>query len=81
MISTTVFSENYKGQIHLGAGDVGNTEVPLQLEVRDCNFTGNYPLIDALFKVSTNAKLFIYHTLFENNYSMSRGGIILADYQ
>ena len=49
--------------------------------VKDCNFSNNNPIIDAFFRISTNSKLFIYNTLFNATVSLSRGGIILADYK
>lgn len=49
--------------------------------MRECDFNNNYPLIDAMFKIRTNSKLFIYDSSFKDNYSVSRGSIILADYR
>jgi hypothetical protein len=48
--------------------------------VRNCTFDKNFPITDALFKIKTNSKLFIYNSTFRETYSVSRGSIILADY-
>ncbi len=63
------------------AGDEANKKYPTAIEVDNCNFTLNMPLIDALFKLRTNTQLIIKGSLFKDNYSVSRGGIILADYE
>lgn len=36
---------------------------------------------DAFFKVTTNSKLYVYNSLFEENFSLSRGSVFLADYE
>lgn len=38
-------------------------------------------MIEAMIKLGTNSKLTVADSIFQNTLSMSRGSIILADYQ
>ena len=55
--------------------------LPLVVETINCTFYKNFPIIDALFKVESNSKLYINGTNFTENYSVSRGAIVLADFE
>lgn len=36
---------------------------------------------DALIRLTTNSKLFVHDTIFEENFSIGRGSIVFADYK
>ena len=43
-------------------------------------FIRNYPLFDALISLTTNSKLNVQGSHFEETFSTSRGGVVFADY-
>ena len=58
-----------------------NTALPLTVTVERGTFQNNQPIIDALFKVGTNSKLYVDESLFEDNFSLSRGSIFFGDFR
>lgn len=55
----TTFVYNYQGHLKIKAGDIQRVDLPLLIQIRDCNFTYNFPISDALIKIGTNSKLYI----------------------
>ena len=65
----------------LTSGNIALTDSPTQLQVSNCTFIKNTPFSKALIVVNENCKSFIYNSYFLENYSTSRGSVIMADYQ
>lgn len=65
----------------VAAAENYNTKLPLVTIITNCNFTNNSPTISALITVKVNSKLYIYNSIFENNYSLSRGSVLFADFK
>eukprot|EP00347_Sterkiella_histriomuscorum_P022190 403331357 len=80
-VINSTFTNIDRGQIQLQSGDSNFLSTPTRLNVYNCSFLRNRPILDALFRISTNTKLMVYDSLFNETYSTSRGSIILADFR
>eukprot|EP00347_Sterkiella_histriomuscorum_P014799 403359479 len=80
-IRNTQFSRNFGAMFDLSSGNIALTQYPTQLKVDNCTFIQNTPFSKALIVVNENCKSFIYNSYFLENYSTSRGSVIMADYQ
>eukprot|EP00347_Sterkiella_histriomuscorum_P011816 403370990 len=81
IIENTYFTENFQGKIQIQAGDVRMTNLPLQVQINNCNVTNNIPLIVSFIKINTNSRLVINDSVFHKTLSLSRGSVLIADYQ
>ncbi len=79
-ISNTMFQNNYGAMFDLSSGNIALVNYPTQLKVNNCTFIKNIPFSKALLVVNENCMSFIYNSYFLENYSVSRGSIIMADY-
>jgi len=57
----------------------GNSETPLEVEIRNSKFLDNFSFDDAAFICKTNSVTKVYDSVFEGNYNLGRGGVVLAD--
>lgn len=64
----------------LSSGNIALTGFPTSLKVDNCTFIKNTPFSKALIVVNENCKSYIYNSYFLENYSTSRGSVIMADY-
>ncbi|CDW77117.1 UNKNOWN [Stylonychia lemnae] len=80
IIQNTVVTQNYQAQFHFQAGDIMNKNLPQSSIVKNCSFSQNYQMILSIFDMKENTKIQIYSSTFQDNLSMSRGAVILADY-
>eukprot|EP00347_Sterkiella_histriomuscorum_P004896 403358673 len=80
-ITNVSFQQNIQAQINLNPGDTQDSKILQVIHLYNCQFYNNSPLIDAFFRVQSNSRLIVDNSTFEKTYSMSRGGIFLADYQ
>eukprot|EP00347_Sterkiella_histriomuscorum_P023122 403335861 len=63
------------------AGDTKKTNLPLQVNINNCNVTNNFPMTLSFIKLNTNSRLVIRDSVFHKILSQSRGSVILADFQ
>jgi hypothetical protein len=80
-IKNSRFFNNFGAMFDLSSGNIALTDYPTQLLVDNCTFIKNTPYSKALFVVNENCKTYVYNSYFLENYSVSRGSIIMADYQ
>eukprot|EP00347_Sterkiella_histriomuscorum_P014612 403360218 len=80
-ITNVSVQQNIQAQINLNPGDTQDSKILQVIHLYNCQFYNNSPLIDAFFRVQSNSRLIVDNSTFEKTYSMSRGGIFLADYQ
>ncbi|CDW78461.1 UNKNOWN [Stylonychia lemnae] len=81
LIQESKFIENIRAQILLQATDKEYVKLPLQLMIVASEFIRNQPIVDAMIKLKTNSKLFVYDSYFKENYSNSRGSVIFGDFE
>eukprot|EP00347_Sterkiella_histriomuscorum_P019803 403340238 len=81
IIENTYFTENFQGIIHIQAEDVRKTNLPLQVNINNCNVTNNFPMTLSFIKLNTNSRIVIRDSVFHKILSQSRGSVILADFQ
>ena len=80
-IANSKFTNNYGAMFDLSSGNIALTNFPTQLMVNNSTFIKNTPFSKALLVVNENCKTYVYNSQFLENYSISRGSIIMADYQ
>lgn len=80
-IKSSYFYNNFGAMFDLTSGNIALTNYPTQLQVDNCRFYKNTPYSKALIVVNENCKTYVYNSYFLENYSVSRGSIIMADYQ
>ena len=80
-IFNSQFQNNYGAMFDLSSGNIALTAYPTQLLVNKCTFIRNVPFSKALIVVNENCVTFVYNSQFLENYSVSRGSVIMADYQ
>lgn len=80
-IANSKFSNNFGAMFDLSSGNIALRDHPTQLIVDNCTFIRNTPYSKALIVVNENCKTFVYNSYFLENYSISRGSVIMADYQ
>eukprot|EP00347_Sterkiella_histriomuscorum_P018648 403344713 len=81
IVTNVTFEQNIQAQINLNPGDTQNSMILQKIQIYNCRFYENSPLIDAFFRVQSNSRLIVDNSTFDKTYSMSRGGVFLADYQ
>jgi len=62
------------------ADAVDSPEVPLKVQLNNCSFTQNSPHRQAMFVVNKNSEVHVTNSTFTENYSISLGSILMADY-
>jgi hypothetical protein len=72
---------NTRGIFQISANNIAQTNTPMVLNITNGTFRFNRAIIDALFRVQTNSKLYVYSSTFDMNFSFQRGSIFIADYK
>jgi hypothetical protein len=80
IVKNSAFTRNYGAMFDLTSGNIGLTSFPTSLKVENCTFIKNTPYAKALIVVNENCKTYVYNSYFLENYSISRGSVIMADY-
>jgi len=75
------FQRNFGAMMTMKADAVDSSEVPLRVDFTNCSFTNNSPHRQALFVVNKNSEVHVTNSTFKENYSISLGSILMADYQ
>ncbi|CDW86055.1 UNKNOWN [Stylonychia lemnae] len=81
IIRNTSFIHNFQATIQLQAVETSRLDLPCVLIIDKSSFSINFPIIDALINVKINSKAVITNSYFEKTFSVSRGSIVLGDYQ
>ncbi|CDW76657.1 UNKNOWN [Stylonychia lemnae] len=81
ILQNSTFIHNFQAIILLQAVETLRTDIPSVLVIDNCNFSNNFPLIEALVKLKSNSKVIVTQSNFEKTISISRGSIFLGDYQ
>lgn len=61
--------------------DTINKELPQKVSIQNSIFTGNNQKQDAIIRVTENSVLSVDNCTFQDNYSLGRGSIIIAEMQ
>ncbi len=79
-IRNSQFERNFGAMFDLSSGNIALTAYPTKLLVDNCTFIKNTPYSKALIVVNENCMTYVYNSKFLENYSVSRGSVIMADY-
>jgi hypothetical protein len=65
--------------LNIAPSNTINLDNPFVLKIYESNFYRNFGYTDAILKAKTNSIIHGEDSIFEDNYNLGRGGVILAD--